>query len=447
MNNSAQFADKASRSRNAYEVNPRPYHALGSAGPATLVRGRSRRTMIMQFRPANIGLINRRSILRRLRLALSSNNCNSPADMQELTASIHIGMDSHLVGISKPAAYSSFLAAMMLVGCASAPVTQYHAYGASITYGYSLSDPATQAYPALVAAHEQVSFVNYGSPGDQACDLPKRQIFANKDNPTLATHMEYSVLVGTNDVIFKGTGAYESVFLVCHQAILSWLAIPAEYKTLANDTRVTTSGAGAINSPNNWNAWTTAGQGSSISFPITLTRKGPIYAWPIISDNNPATYTYSLDGAVLGTAGTQTHPSISTLKGTTDSLGFLRMGPVLPGKHLVTFTQTSIGANGVSVVGIGTPAGPSTNMMPTVLAGTITYQFNTGQCNPTSEEPCLQYNQDIEANEKLFSADGLDVRLFDTRKYMFATAAEMNDALHPNVLGQIELSHSLEASW
>ena len=356
-------------------------------------------------------------------------------------------MDRHMISVSKPAAYSSFLAAMVLAGCASVPVTQYHAFGASITAGYTLSDPATQVYPALVAAYEHVSLVNYGSPGDQACDVPTRQIFANKDNPTLATHMEYSVLIGTNDVDSKGIGAYESVFMLCHQATLSWLAIPAEYKTLANDTRVTTSGAGAIDSSNNWNAWTTAGQGSSVSFPITLTRKGPIYAWPRISDNNPATFTYSLDGVVLGTASTQTQPSILTRKGTMDSLGFLRLPPVLPGKHVVTFTQTSVGANGVSVVGIGTPAGPATNMMPTVLAGTITYQFNTGRCNPTSEEPCLEYTQDIEADEKLFSADGLDVRLFDTRKYMFAAAAEMNDALHPNVLGQIELSHSVEASW
>ena len=356
-------------------------------------------------------------------------------------------MVKHVISVSKPAAYSSFLAAMALAGCTSAPVTQYHAYGASITYGATLSDPATQAYPALVAAYAQVPFKNYASSGDQACDVPPRQIFANKDSPSLATHMEYSVLIGSNDVDTKGIGAYESVFTLCYQATLSWLAVPAEYKILANDSRVTTLGAGAIDSSNNWNAWTTAGQGSSISFPITLTRSGPIYAWPRIDDNNPATFTYSLDGAVLGTASTQTHPSISTQKGTTNSLGFLRLPPVSPGKHLVTFTQTSVGINGVSVVGIGAPAGPTTNRLPTVLAGTIPYQFNTGQCTASSDEPCLQYTQDIEADEKLFSADGLDVRLFDTREYMFGTAAEMNDPLHPNVLGQIELSHSVEASW
>jgi hypothetical protein len=53
--------------------------------------------MIMRFRPANIRLINRRSILPRLLLALSSkeetnndNDKNNPTDVQRLTGSLHI---------------------------------------------------------------------------------------------------------------------------------------------------------------------------------------------------------------------------------------------------------------------------------------------------------------------------------------------------------------------
>jgi hypothetical protein len=47
-------------------------YATGSTGLAITVRGSSRRIMIMPFRPANIRLINRRSNLPRLLLALSS---------------------------------------------------------------------------------------------------------------------------------------------------------------------------------------------------------------------------------------------------------------------------------------------------------------------------------------------------------------------------------------
>ena len=64
----------------------------------------------------------------------------------------------------------------------------------------------------------------------------------------------YTLLIGTNDVDIKGAGSYETVFILCHQAAISWLAVPAEYKVLANGSGVTTSGTGAINSSNNWNA-------------------------------------------------------------------------------------------------------------------------------------------------------------------------------------------------
>jgi len=56
----------------------------------------------MRFRPANIRLINRRSNLPRLLLALSSqngkdnnnnNDKNNPTDEQELTGSLHIRAD------------------------------------------------------------------------------------------------------------------------------------------------------------------------------------------------------------------------------------------------------------------------------------------------------------------------------------------------------------------
>ena len=72
-------------------------YATGSAGLAKLVRGSSRRIMIMRFRPANIRLINRRSNLPRLLLALCStrrknngNSKNNPMNSQELTGSLHI---------------------------------------------------------------------------------------------------------------------------------------------------------------------------------------------------------------------------------------------------------------------------------------------------------------------------------------------------------------------
>jgi hypothetical protein len=77
--------------------NPRNLYATGLAGLATLVRGSSRRIKIMPFRPANIRLINRRSNMPRLLLALFSRNSkatattkNNPTDSRGWTGSLHI---------------------------------------------------------------------------------------------------------------------------------------------------------------------------------------------------------------------------------------------------------------------------------------------------------------------------------------------------------------------
>src|SRR3974377_83148 len=67
--------------------NPRRKFATGSAGLALVVRGSSRRIMIMRFRPANISFINRRLYLPRLLLILSSIEQNRPA---HLDRSLHI---------------------------------------------------------------------------------------------------------------------------------------------------------------------------------------------------------------------------------------------------------------------------------------------------------------------------------------------------------------------
>ncbi|HMH12079.1 MAG TPA: SGNH/GDSL hydrolase family protein [Edaphobacter sp.] len=325
----------------------------------------------------------------------------------------------------------------------------YHAYGDSITAGAGLSDAATQAYPELVGMDRRLVVSNYALNGAQACDVAARQIFAYADRPSLVSPPLFSLLIGTNDVNIKGAGPYEAVFNLCQQAAIAWLAVPSDFKVLANSANVIMTGGGDLDLSNNWNAWQTTGLGSSVSFTITMQHDGPIYAWPLIDDKNPSTYTYSLDGIVLGTGHTQTTPAMSTHNGTTNSLGFLRLPAVSEGRHIVTFTQTSTGSNGISIVGIGSPPAAPLDTLPTVLVGTVPAQMHGGAqfaCT-SSDAPCLQYIQDIEANVKLFANDNLDVRLFDTRKYMSGTWIEMTDPVHPNARGEIELSHAVEASF
>ncbi len=363
------------------------------------------------------------------------------------------------------------LAALVcLCGCAGLALngnTPYLALGDFITDGATLANPGEQAYPTLVGRQQNAPFHNLANSGDQACDVPARQIFPNAESPTLATHPVYSMLIGTNDVDNKGVGAYEPVFMQCHQATLGWLALPAEYKVLAGQAGFAADGPGETDETNGWNAWQTEGQGSSVSFTITLSAPGAIYAWPLIDDASNATYSYALDGAVTGTATVMTSPKMATGNGTTRSLGFIRWPAVPAGQHTVTFMQTSAGSAGVAVVGVGSPAaqisakrsaeisaaGESSSgaavTLPTVLAGTVPHQLHTGAnvgCQAT-DAPCEQYNTDILADVALFAGDGLNVKVFDTRGYLQGTAEEMSDAIHPNAKGQQALSEAVQAAW
>jgi lysophospholipase L1-like esterase len=327
----------------------------------------------------------------------------------------------------------------------------YHAYGASITAGYLLSDPSTQAYPAVVAKDEQVPLSNFAISGAQACDLSPTEIFKHLDSPSLASHLAYTytLQVGTNDVDRRGTGAYESVYMQCHQAAIAWLALPLEYKVLANSSGMQTSGPGKLDTSSPWSAWITSGNGASESFTIKTTHDGPIYAWPILDDGNTATYNYSLDGVLIGSASVQPSPLMVTSFATSRSLGFLRFPSVAAGTHTVSFTQTSDGANGVSVAAIATVSGSAADTLPTVLVGNLTYQLqgNYGYACDITDDPCLQYNKDIQTDINLLAGDGLKVRFFDTREYLKGTAAEMVDPLHPNAFGQQEIAKAIEEVW
>lgn len=142
----------------------------------------------------------------------------------------------------------------------------------------------------------------------------------------------------------------------CGAASRAWLALPAEYKTLAGSSGFVADGPGALDTADGWNAWTTQGEGSLMSFTITTAQAGDIYAWPLMDDASSATYSYALDGVITGMASVQPSQHMATQNGTTRSLGFLHWENVPAGTHTITFTQTSSGTSGVSVVGIGSSA-------------------------------------------------------------------------------------------
>lgn len=80
--------------------NPRKFYAVGlRTEPAFIVRGSSRRITIMRFRPANIRLINRRSNMLRLLLALSSRNNKSNRNDKTIPQFLRDGQGLYLIHI------------------------------------------------------------------------------------------------------------------------------------------------------------------------------------------------------------------------------------------------------------------------------------------------------------------------------------------------------------
>ena len=325
----------------------------------------------------------------------------------------------------------------------AAGTTAYHAYGDSITAGYTLSSYA-QAYPSLVGRDGELEVTGYAISGDQACDVPTRQIFAHRDDPSGGRYPLYTLMIGTNDADVKGQGSYEAVFDLCQQASIGWLALPAELKVLATASGVTTTGAGEIESANGWNAWETQALNASVSFPITTTVAGPVYVWSRIVDGDTGGWTVSVDGVAEGGSLTGTAPAIQTQNGTTDSLAFLRIAGIAAGRHTVTFTQTT-GTGTMRIVAVGAPpAGART--LPTVVVGNVPLQeLGSGSVCDRYTSVCAHYNVDVAANVAIFAGDGLDVRFADNHAYMKGSPSEMSDALHPNALGQSELRQAFEA--
>ena len=324
----------------------------------------------------------------------------------------------------------------------SSPITGYHAYGDSITAGYTLNNSSIQPYPYLISKDNGYAVSDFALLGDQACDLAPRQIGRNLDAPGAAGFPLYTILIGTNDADVKGVGPYESTFNLCQQAAIAWLALPLDLKVLAPSGMVN-QGFGTVVQTAGWTYWLTAAQDSSISFPIKLPAAAPVYVWRRIVDGDSGSYTVAVDGTPVGSLTTASFPAMSTQNGTTASVALFRIPTVPAGQHTILFTQTSA-VGTMQIIGIGAPP-TAKRSLPPVIVGSVPLQM-AGTSAPCSTYPlwCYAYTADVYANVMLFYDDGLDVRFADSHPYMHATAAEMSDPIHPNLLGQSELRTAFE---
>ena len=332
----------------------------------------------------------------------------------------------------------------------SAPITgtqvpRYQAFGDSITYGATLPS-SNDRYPTVIASALGLTLFNYALPGAIACDILPLQILRNPTQSTQASAPLSSLLIGSNDADFYGTGPYEPNFRACHQATLAWLAIPREYKVLPGDPAATPISGIWTHQPDAADStygtlYNSTGSGAA-RFSLT-TSGAPLYLWHLIRDSLNGTFTLTIDGVPSPTIySTQpTHFIGSILNPDQAGFALIRL-PVPPGLHQVEIDVTS---GTVGILGLGTAPTPGTaSVHPTVLVGDLPLQLLSNPTATPSDQ--AQYTQDIRDDLSLLQADGLDLRSIPTGQFFHATPLEMNDQVHPSILGQSHLADAFRAA-
>lgn len=342
-----------------------------------------------------------------------------------------------------PASTSSNLPSSAIT--TSSVSSAYHAYGDSITYGYTLSDPAMQAYPVLAGQAAGLTVTDRGNPGDLACDVSGFAILPNDDSPSATSSLRYSLMVGTNDLDYEGTGVHELDYTRCLQGSLAWLAVPSEFKMLVSNTSVTEIGKGQTELRNGVTTRSFSVAGDTLSFHFNISFAAPIYVWYRMAYGNAGAFSWSIDGTAGGTPVSREYTPQISEHGFSSAMALLRIPSVPAGDHVLTLTETISAPAGMSIVGIGVAPPAGQVGLSRVLAGTIPRQLQGGgsACD-LNDAICTQYTADVKAAVALFAGDGLNVHLFDSRAYTTGTTADMNDRLHPNQLGHQEIAHAVE---
>ena len=255
--------------------------------------------------------------------------------------------------------------------------TSYVAFGDSNTQspdGY-LSNGLNVYVNRIANVLAIASPVNYGTGGDQACDVGNRWMFPNYAPGSTVPYSLVTLMIGTNDQNFyPAPSPYQSTALTCFAANLSWASIPSSAKVLAG-TGTTTGTCAADSTYAQAPGERCTAVGSTISLPFTTTQTGAVYIWARFIDGDTGSWTYSLDGGAAVTHTTALSPAIATHNGSTAAPGLIRLALVSPGSHTLVFTQTAAGS--MAIIGVGhPPVAGATSITPYVVVGTLINQAN-----------------------------------------------------------------------
>lgn len=341
--------------------------------------------------------------------------------------------------------------------------TGYIAFGDSITEGNVLPSPTTQSYPALLYNNTysvipgsftgpNANFQNIGTSGAFSCDN------ALEDNahsppgaftqvsgffypsPSFTIPYFYTIAFGTNDANTFNAGVYETNFIQCTTASVSYLAIPDTAKITAQSCSQTgTWVTEPILPAPNWSVSSTT-NGSTLTCSITTQGK-PLFIWYMVFDGDAGTFTYAVDGGMA--VSVNSFPANANTH-STKAMYVIRLTGISAATHSIVFTVTSStsASNKVLFFGMGSPPSAAyADKMATMVSGVLRQE------NDTKAADTAAYNADAAGVVTQLAGDGMPVYFADVRSYLTTpTSTYMFDTLHPNATGEALMPAAYQAA-
>ena len=282
---------------------------------------------------------------------------------------------------------------------------------------------------------------NYGVAGMLSCNIAAIGVFGHPALQVSDGSAYVTLMGGTNDANVGDIGPAEYNFDMCEQASLSWLSIANSAKSQAQSSSCVKTGLWKIDSGKPDAEMVSTTQGDTMDCSISSSG-GPIYFWYAVADGNGGTFNYSVDGGAGLALSSQSSVPLTNGNGTEAAGVFMnRIVGLSAGNHHVKFTVTSSTSSSSSVMifGLGTPS--ASGLAPHVFVGGVPYQRDDNRSAQTAK-----FNADVIANVSSLQADGLPVHFVNVRNYLHGTSPEMQDTLHPNNTGHMELKNAFEAT-
>lgn len=364
------------------------------------------------------------------------------------------------------ASTTSGTAAAQMRGIPTSVYGGYIAFGDINTYRAQTTVSPWQSYPTLIANHSNLGLTTYFENNFTTydCDVVNDEIFGGSSAPPYNPNTEINPLVtwlpGVLNPTF-GAGAYQNNLADtnrCRLAGLTWLAEPAQYKTLAQT--FSTSGTWANDTSYGGAMGITTTQNAASATTTITTFGGPVYlAYKLqavtTQTASGGTFSYSLGGTITGSAtsaGNSAWTYVTTcgagggLCPTSKAPAAVRIpstGTLPAGTYglSVNVTSASSSNNPVTLLGAWTPPGKAyLSGNPTVFYGGQIFEQNNAQ---SAAVAAFNAAEMLMANN-LFS-DGLSVDFVNVQNYINSTT-DMASTLNPNSAGQFKLAQAFEGA-